>query len=154
MCNPLPTQFSLLPVLINVFGVSSIGKSSALAVLYQLVKQSPTFHQINYYRFNSTDFSAIFDYKGKRVGIMTMGDPGCEDEVQDFLGECNSNSCTRIFTASRTRGETIGKVIDFANTNGYIFIETSPLHMRFPNGYNGNFEFMHDAFAELLEKLI
>ena len=148
------SEFSSHPVLINVFGVSSIGKSSTLAALFQLVKQSPTFQQIDYNQFNSTDFSVIFNYKGKRIGIITMGDSGCEDEVQNFLDECKSNFCTRIFTASRTRGEIFGEVINFANTNGYIFIETSPLYMRFPNGYNGDFKFMHEAFAELLEKLI
>ena len=85
---------------------------------------------------------------------MTMGDPGSEKEVLDFLIDCRVHSCDRIFTASRSRGAIFGLVIDFAIKNGYTFIETSPLHMRYPNGYTGGFVFLHRSFASMLETLI
>lgn len=152
------TTSSLSRALINLYGVAEIGKTATLTALYDLIKEglkvSSSYNQIQFRQINQYDFYVIFDYKCKRVGIITMGDPGCEGEVQGFLNECLAHSCDRIFTASRTRGEIFGMVIDFANTNDYTFIETSPLYMRFPNGYAGNLDFLHDSFAQLLETLI
>ncbi|MDE5568108.1 MAG: hypothetical protein K2J12_06670 [Muribaculaceae bacterium] len=143
-----------LPVLINVFGVGEIGKTKTLATLYSQIQNTSSFHYIQDNQINSDDFWAIFNYKGKTVGIITMGDPGSEDVVDKFLNNCSSHHCDIIFTASRTRGEIFGMVMNYANTNGYVFIETSPLHMRFPNGYNGNYNFLHSTFASMLETLI
>lgn len=142
--------------LINIFGIGDIGKTETLKVLYRKIEQSPSFSQIDSANVNDNDFWAIVNYKGKKVGIITAGDPGDEikQAVDDFLKKCLSHSCDRIFTVSRTRGEIFGMVINFANNNQYIFIETSPLHMRFPNGYTGNYHCFHDAFATMLDTLI
>ena len=154
MCNSPSASNSSFRTLINLYGVAEIGKTATLTALYEIVKKSPSFNQINYHQINQSDFYAIFSYNGKTVGIMTMGDPGCENEVQDFLNECLIHSCDRIFTASRTRGQIFGMVIMFAQANNYAFIETSPLYMRERNGYNGGFDFLHEGFAELLENMI
>ena len=145
---------SFQPALINVYGVGGLGKSATLRALFDLVKQSPSFHQIDNRQINTEDFRAIFSYKGKIVGIMSMGDPSCEEEVRAFLNDCKANHCDMIFTASRTRGAIFGMVIDFANTNNYRFIETSPLYIRGTDGYSESFEFLHKAFASMLESLI
>ncbi|MDE5844785.1 MAG: hypothetical protein K2H44_05310 [Muribaculaceae bacterium] len=140
--------------LINVYGCASIGKTSTLTALYDLAKSSPTFIGNDPYYMTDCDFRAFFEYKGKKVGIMTFGDTLDGGEVEDFLDECINNKCVRIFTASRTRGAVYDTVSGFANKNGYAFIETSPLYMRRPNGYNGSFNILHNTFAQMLESLI
>ncbi|MDE5745150.1 MAG: hypothetical protein K2H84_05750 [Paramuribaculum sp.] len=148
------SDYSSRGALINVFGVSGIGKTSTLSALYKLLQSSSSFHIVDYFEFNPVDFRAIFEYKGKRIGITTLGDSGTERQLKDFLDCCKANSCDRIFTASRTRGAIFEMAIDFANTNDYIFIETSPLNMSYPNGYKGDFGFLHLSFALMLETLI
>ena len=147
-------SFSPNKALINLFGIGGIGKTATLTALYSLILQSSSFRLIKYCQISQTDLHVICEYEGKVVGIITMGDPGCEGEVETFLNLCTTHSCDRIFTASRTYGNIYNMVKAFANVNGYTFIETSPLYMRFPNAYNGNFDFLHKIFAYILLKLI
>ena len=154
MENLQSADYSSRRALINVFGISGIGKTSTLSALYKLVKSSSSFYLIDYFKFKLVDFRAIFEYKGKRIGITTLGDSGTEKQLKDFLDCCKTHSCDRIYTASRTRGAIFEMTIDFANTNSYIYIETSPLNMSYPNGYNGDFGFLHLSFASMLETLI
>lgn len=140
--------------LVDCYGISGVGKTSTLKELINILQASPTYTCIHAQPFSPYDLWIICKYKGKTVGVITQGDPGCEDNVKDFLDACKAEDCDIIFTASRTRGEIFGMVINFANTNGYSFIETSPLFMRNPNGYNGNFGSLHEKFADMLETLI
>ncbi len=151
--NPLqPNPLQPLPMnaLINIYGISNVGKTSTLLELIALAKQSPSFRPILAYK---NDWE-IFSYKGKIVGVITVGDPGCEWLVDEFLNHCKQQPCNVIFTASRTRGEIFGQVIDWAQTNGYMFLETSPLFARQPQVYNGPYDFLHTHFALMLINLI
>ena len=148
-------QFAGMNVLIDLYGTSSVGKSSTLRALIALLKQSPNYQLIHSQKIYETDLYEIFQYNEKTVGIITAGDPGSEDEVEDFLDNCLSHSCNVIFTASRTRGAIFYKAKTFADEHGYMFIETSPLYVRIPNGYSGdNYTPLHTIFASMLTKLI
>ena len=137
------------PLLVNLFGTSSIGKTSTLDVLYSIAKTHPTFQLIV-----SQNAFFLFRYKQRTIGIITIGDPGCEKQVNFFLNQCHTHKCDRIFTCSRTRGSVLNMIISFANAHQYIYIETSPLHLCYPNGYTGIFSTLHQTFAQMLDTII
>ena len=150
MCNSILS----IPTLINVYGSENHGKSKTLKALYDLVKSLPSFKSICFCQINNNDIKAFFEYKGKIVGIMTMGDPTCENDVKEFLDKCTSHQCDRIFTASRTKGFIYNMVYSYAANNGFVYIETSPL---FNPGQSipANIQnLLHITFASMLEKLI
>lgn len=142
-------DLSSKPCLINLFGTSSIGKTSTLDALYSIARTHPSFQLID-----SQSAFYLFRYKQKTIGIITIGDPGCNNQVKNFLKQCLTHKCDRIFTCSRTRGGVLNLVISFANANHYTYIETSPLHLLYPHGYSGSFTPMHQTFAQMLNTLI
>ncbi|MBD5200098.1 MAG: hypothetical protein HDS83_06930 [Bacteroidales bacterium] len=150
MCNSVSSK----SVLTNVYGSENHGKSKTLNALYDLVKSLPSFKSISFFRLNDNDIKAFFEYKGKIVGIMTMGDPTCENEVDEFLNECTILKCDQIFTSSRTKGFIYNMVKNYAANNGFIYIETSPLFNPEQNISANIQNFLHRTFAYMLEKLI
>lgn len=148
-------QFSGMNILIDLYGTASVGKSSTLCELITLLKKSPTYRSIQSQELSGNDLWEIFEYNGKTVGVITAGDPGCEWAVDEFLDSCLAHSCNVIFTASRTRGAIFYKVKTFADEHGYMFVETSPLYVRIPNGYQGDdYAPLHTIFATMLTNLI
>lgn len=66
------------------------------------------------------DKYAIIDVDGEKVGVVTLGDPGCG--LGDYLQEIADESAKIIVAASRTRGCTVDDVVRVANKNGYEVI--------------------------------
>jgi hypothetical protein len=94
--------------------------------------------------------------QGKRIGIHSMGDPST-GLYQELLTLAQAN-CDVILTACRTRGNTVGDVINAArNGGGYEIIWTLHYHRQggnevMPNGLNLNLHFV-PAMASLIQKL-
>ena len=75
------------------------------------------------------DGLVIFDIEGKLVGIITMGDPGCEDETRHYRELCMKHGCEILVAATRTKynfDSVYASTYDFAARNGVTLLELSP----------------------------
>lgn len=78
---------------------------------------------------NGKDFSAIFEYRNSKVGIITVGDPGTEDFVFSELEKLYKEGCDVIIASSRSRSYANGvyeMLWRFGKVNGIATMETSP----------------------------
>ena len=76
------------------------------------------------------DWFIILSKEGRKIGIITFGDPGCEDDVADALEECNQEGVDFIVAASRTYGEIYDTLLSFAGRKGFTTIETGTLVLK------------------------
>lgn len=139
--------------LIIIRGISSIGKSSTLDVLFKrlLSAGATLIHPLSK---NDYKYFAILNVGKHRVGIITVGDPGSWPEIEKCLQLCLANNCDRIFCASRTSGAVYNGLFAFATSNSFATIETSPLFARNWWITGINIDVLHEIFAEMLNQLI
>lgn len=139
--------------LVVIYGSASIGKTSVLDRLAMKIRNTggSLVHPSSSNEINGFMIADIF---GKRVGVITFGDPGCEKEMKDCLDKCLAQGCDIIFTASRTRGEVRGIERTFALDNGYQVLLTSPLDTDGPRIDTPEIKYLHQIFADMLYLLI
>lgn len=78
---------------------------------------------------NGNDFVAMIDYRGSKVGIITIGDPATEDFVYSKLEKHYKAGCDVIVASSRSRSSASGvyeMLWQFGKDNGIATMETSP----------------------------
>lgn len=120
--------------LIVLRGTSGQGKSSTLNLLRLRLEENPAYKIIKSEQHpNGYDWTSILDGPFGKVGIITFGDPGAEDHVEAILCEMLSADATIIFAASRTRGGVWDILQEFALTNDFNLIVTSPLRSQSTN---------------------
>lgn len=117
-------------------GKRASGKSSTLKELLKLFINSnyPIFHNskpmgVEEFWDSPYDGLVIFDIDGKLVGIITMGDPGCEHETEQYREVCLKHNCEILVAATRTKynvGSVYASTYDFAARNGATLLELSP----------------------------
>lgn len=139
--------------LIILKGVSNIGKTSTLSTLIKklLTKDACLIHPEK--RTDITSF-VICGFEGHKVGIITFGDPTSEPDVEGCLQQCIKQKCDIIFAASRTRGGVYNMLYNFAKTNNFSTVETSPLYAWNYAKTGENPDMLNDIFAEMLIGLI
>lgn len=90
--------------LIALRGRSSVGKSSALHLLYKFLITNPAVKPVHFEAFGrKLDFLAIVSVEGHAVGIFNRGDVPAT--VQELLDRLVEQKCQVIVCAARTKGE-------------------------------------------------
>ena len=109
------------------------GKTSTLNYLIDLFKTIATAPCLDAPSFpNVEDKAVIIPMEGGRIGIITLGDPGYEEQFQIWLDFCHNNKCDIIVVATRTKetvdgNDTPYKLIwNFIYKESYQAFETSP----------------------------
>ncbi len=148
------TEFKRYNRLINVFGKACRGKTSTLDCLIKKLISNPDFTLLSPDSGKDINDRIIGRLNNQVIGIITLGDPGQEEEIESFLDECLTNKCDVIYAASRTYGGVYNTEKRFASANGYLFIETSPLYLNLDNGKEINYSYFHELFSEMLYNLI
>lgn len=103
------------------------GKTSSLN---NLIKELCCNHNLKIiYPEELSEINSFFigKYKDKTIGIITFGDPGCENALQRCLDQCIQEQCDVIISASRTKWGVYDKLNTFAKEHGYNTIETAPI---------------------------
>lgn len=139
--------------LVIIYGCPSVGKTSVLDRL--IVKITNTGGSLIHPSSpNEIKGFMIADLFGKRVGVITFGDPGCEEEMEKCLNKCLAEGCDIIFTASRTRGDVRDIERTFAQNHNYQIVLTSPLDTDGPRIDTPEIKYLHQIFADMLYLLI
>lgn len=109
------------------------GKTSTLNYLIDMFKAIATASCLDAPSFPDVeDQAVVIPIERGRIGIVTLGDPGYEDQFQTWLDFCHNNKCDIIVVATRTQETTNGKdtpyklTWDFINKESYKAFETSP----------------------------
>lgn len=118
----------------------SHGKTQTLKILINnLIANGATIvYEQGYVQDETTDCFIILDLPDYgKLGIITNGDPGCEDAVNDALVKCKDNECKAVIGASRTKEssthDTVYTILwNFGDTNKAKIMETSTI-FTFPN---------------------
>lgn len=108
-------KYKQMRTIINVFGWASMGKSSSIRLLAEMLGAD-----INGQNF---DIKCTVDYKDRRIGIVSLGDPGYGQEKD--IEKAIADGCEIIVCASRTKGETAHSVWGLAKQYGCNLIWTS-----------------------------
>ena len=139
--------------LIILKGTCNVGKTSTLNTLIRklLSKGANLINPEN--RADITSF-VICGFEDHKVGIITFGDPTSESDVKGCLQQCNEHQCDIIYAASRTRGNVYEILYNFAKTNDFATVETSPLYAWNYAETGENPDKLNEIFAEMLIKLI
>lgn len=78
------------------------GKTTTLKMLYGLLAADFDFSQFYFYKENDVgDISAMFEYKGKKLGLTTLGDS--ENDLKRPFVAFKRESCDLIVCACRSR---------------------------------------------------
>lgn len=123
-----------MAIMLIVKGAGSRGKTSTLKKLINLL----IYRGANiYYKWdrqysypNDKDWFIILSKEDRKIGIITFGDPGCEDDIADALEESNQEGVDIIIAASRTCGEIYDTLLSFAGRKGFTTIETGTLVLK------------------------
>lgn len=91
----------LTVVIIKATG--SRGKTESLKGVIELLKKENGRINIQEEDSNGNDIFAIIEWKNKKIGIITQGDPGTTWHVKECLNKCIENNVDCIVAASRTR---------------------------------------------------
>lgn len=93
-------------------GSGSVGKSTALFFLYQLLMADPKAKTVSYRAIGQLhDFIAVIKLGGKKIGIVNRGD--VPSELKKYLRELEAKGCSLIVCAARTRGPVNKLLSDF-----------------------------------------
>lgn len=140
--------------LVIVKACASRGKTSTLSVLIDRLLSSENFSL--HYPSSSQEVTSfvIGTLNDKKVGVITFGDPGTEDDVKGCLNRCVSEGCETIFVASRTSGKLYNLLYSWAEDKGYATVETSPLFAWKYWESGLNIHKLNSTFAGMLYSLI
>lgn len=89
------------------------------------------------------DFVDHVNFGNKNIGFASQGDPGSPQ--RENLERLYKRGCEIMVTASRTKGDTVDEVCDFANNYGYTVVWISPFYF---NDAEYGIEPLFDYFAE------
>lgn len=108
------------------------GKTSTLNFLIDILKGDTTASCIEAPSFPDVEDQAIIiPIEGKRIGIVTLGDPGYEEQFQTWLDFCHNHKCDIIVVATRAQETAYGKytpykmIWNFINKESYRAFEIS-----------------------------
>ena len=118
-----------MAIMLIVKGAGSRGKTSTLKNLINnlLDGKEPLLREPTTY---GNDTLVITERNGMKIGIITLGDPGCTDYVRDKVEYCHTEGVDFIVAASRTkyRADSVYKFLwDYAHDKNYITFETSTI---------------------------
>lgn len=113
--------------IITIWHRSNMGKSSTILELAKLLLIQRTDVQIIQCSKDAqnltVDFRLIISFKGKIIALESQGDPN--SRLGERLLELETFNPSIIICTSRTRGETVNAIENFADNNDYDTIWTS-----------------------------
>ena len=138
-----------MKTIIAVWGAKNTGKTTVILKTYEklldlgaiIEKQTGS---------PSNDIYAILNYKSKKIGIISMGDP--ESAQGDCLDKAETENCDIILCACRTKDETLANIHKTVS-KGYDVVWAS----HFSGGNKGvmpNGVVLNDLFSDALIELI
>lgn len=119
---------TIMKALIILKNAGNTGKTQTLNALANILEKEGNLISKNYH-YNGNDFVAIIEYHGKKIGIITIGDPGTEDFVSSELENLYNEGCGVIIASSRSRSSANGvyeMLWKFGRDKGIATMETSP----------------------------
>lgn len=138
------------------------GKSATVVAIYNellrlgaiLIKDSTE----ESFKVTRGEVNAIVEYKGKKIGIQSKGDP---PELELATGALNSfveHHCTVIISASRRQNTptaaTKTQIIDLLRGAGYQTIETSQYQLAHSHGVLSNGVDVNKQYAQAIADLV
>ena len=108
--------------IVALYGSSGRGKSTALKKFINQLKKNKNFDFIKLdddYSNEKHDIVAIFDCNGIKIWISTAGD--IKEIIKKRVEKCliKKHDCKIIFTASRTKGETVSTLEEISKENKF-----------------------------------
>lgn len=122
-------------------GAGQRGKTQTLKILINnliTVKEATIVYQEGYVPDETTDCFIILDLPDYgTVGVITKGDPDCEDMVGEALKKCLGYDCKAVIGASRTKEssthDTVYTILwKFGSDNNAKTVETTTI-VSYPN---------------------
>lgn len=143
-----------MKTLIIVKAPAKRGKTSTLFALISRLLASEDFKLVYPTVPEDVTSFVIGSLNARKVGVITFGDPGTDDDVKGCINKCLSEGCETIFVASRTSGRLYNMLYNWAADNGYDTIETSPLFVW--KYWNSGLDInkLNETFAGMLYSLI
>jgi len=134
-----------MKTIICIWGNAGIGKTSVIKRVFDKLNVSA----LAPIEEPGDDIYAILDYRNRKVGIASMGDPGSgQDEYLRRMVE--DEACEIIVCASRTKGWTVECVDMYAQKHGYRLVWVSPFA-----GYGQiNRNLLNDLSSDAIVRLI
>lgn len=144
------------------------GKSATVVAIYKELlhvgaKQLNIPIEIPAFSLDSGEVNAILEYKGKKIGIQSKGDPQELGLVVDAIQSFIDSTCEVIVSASRRQDtpneRTKTAILDLLSNAGYRLIETSQYHAAgshhgiLSNGVNVNQKYAR-AIADLVDQML
>lgn len=148
--------------IVGLFGARESGKTTSLKAFIQKLKDDLAFRFIDEEPREDNDVVAIFEHLEKRIkiGISTAGDIAdlIQNNVEEYL--IKEHQCQIIFTASRTKGETVGKLCNLEKMYQYklnwiqkLYRTHDPIKeksIHFDNVTKHEVQYLRDYLLELL----
>lgn len=131
-------------------GTASIGKSSAVKAVYQLLKDRG--YRLIKEEWQGMDIKAIFEIQGVKVGVESQGDPGSlmEFAMNGFV----EIGCDIIVTSCRTKWATYEKVTRYlGELNGYDILWAAHYVYQVP-GADATRDILNARYAQQVYQLI
>lgn len=122
-------------------GAGQRGKTQTLKILINnliTVKGATIVYPKNGINDKKPDYFVILDLPDYgRVGVITYGDPGCEQSVSDALSECVNYDCRTVIGASRTKESSTHQTVysilwNFGRLHNATTVETTTI-VSYPN---------------------
>jgi hypothetical protein len=116
-----------MKTLIVIRGTGNTGKTQSIVKVYNIfdalkkLDKSLGIEELKRLDHTKGDFQAVLMYRGKKIGIESIGDPGSEHKTR--LGELADDNCYIIISASRTAGETYDSIHYTAKEYGYELVQ-------------------------------
>lgn len=127
---------SAMETVIILKGAGQRGKTQTLKILINnliTVKGATIVYPKDGTNEKKPDYFVILDLPDYgKVGVITYGDPGCEQSVNDALAKCVKHDCRAVIGASRTRESnthpTVYSILwDFGRLHNAKTVETTTI---------------------------
>ena len=129
------------------------GKTAVLSELADKLKSSKNIKQLDFKDLNNGDVWYVFECKGKKICIITSGDNS--KDMEEWFGWALDYKSDVVVCASRSKGETIGCVNEYAEKGDYYVVWLSNYYC---NSDESIIDMLNDCTAEsilnVIEKLL
>lgn len=129
------------------------GKTAVLSELADKLKSSKNIKQLDFKDLNNGDVWYLFECKGKKICIITGGDDA--KSIKKWLDWSMKANADIVVCASRSKGDTVHCVNEFASKSGFSIVKFSNY---FCEGDDSEINVLNECTAEsilnVIEKLL
>lgn len=106
--------------IIYITAPSNRGKTTIIQGIRTIITSNPYNLQESLFATNSKDFCGIYNYKNKKIGLSSIGDPNSLHF--NWLQHLINSNCDVMVCACRTRGSTQASILNVSQYQAYGFI--------------------------------